>query len=224
MPYVVQRALTYRGRDLKPGDPLGDDHPKRSLITTKKVQWIKSTPDEIRPDAPLTTDRAVDRHPLLAASPPPPSEKPVVMVPSIDEVMAAGYSREAAEKVVERQENLAYLIGEGMEPSDALALVDDLPEKGAPPVVEPGLDPVVEITEQTAPAERLPAALESGDVQTLPNPIAPAGEPVIDVVIAEEPAPELMIEAEPVVDVDPPVPVQPAIIKKGKRWGKPRKG
>jgi hypothetical protein len=62
MPYIVKRAIVYRGVDLKPGDLLGDDHPKPSLISCGRVAWEPEKPKEDKAEStpPVLADASAD--------------------------------------------------------------------------------------------------------------------------------------------------------------------
>jgi hypothetical protein len=73
MPYIVLKAMEYDGRQLEPGDLLGDNKPKRSLIGMKRIKWVS---EEGEPDPQAKEgDPGVDT--MLQLPPPTPVEPPL---------------------------------------------------------------------------------------------------------------------------------------------------
>lgn len=190
MPYVVRRRIVYRGKTLEPGMPLGDSHPKRSLVTTKKVEWVPAEGEPTVQPIAKTGDRAVDHAiPAPHAKSPPTKvvETPktplpelrvsLVRVPTAEEVSAEGYDAAATLVVIQRMEKIRDLVDDGMDFEAAIVAVGGMPPKITPP--EP-----VAVPQPTEPDYHEPASMD------------PEPAPMIDLV-------EPVVESQPVVESAP---------------------
>ena len=124
--------MVYAGESYVPGDLLKDDHPKRSLVSARKVRWVDVVTDEnggeiqvpgVAPPGKVG-DPSVDHSDPVSSRregqtviPSHPPEAPVSEGPApatVDEIIQKGFSRDSAEDIV-------LLVLDGMSLEDAEA-------------------------------------------------------------------------------------------------------
>jgi hypothetical protein len=161
MPYIVLRHIEYKGQQLEPGEVLPDIRPKRSLVTTHKIEWRPDGDEpEVEPIA-RSGDRSIPyRIPAKRKEKKKPSPVNVVPKPrpppidSLDDLLKNGVPLREAQFHIARQRVIAKLVVEMREPASEIeVLVSGMP-----------MSEVYDLIEKAEPVHAKPEKIQGGKI------------------------------------------------------------